>query len=57
MACIKPIRGNTAKLVDARKFIDQFHAMIRKRTASDLDPSLIATNESLIAPFASGVER
>jgi transposase len=52
---IAAIEAGVPKLVDARRLIDQFHAMIRKRIASDLDPWLIAANESLIASFASGV--
>ena len=49
------IEAGVPKLVDARNSSIQFHAMIRKRIESDLDPWLIAAKKSLIASFASGV--
>ena len=52
---IAAIEAGVPELVDARRLIDQFHDMIRKRIASELDPWLIAASESLIASFASGV--
>jgi transposase len=41
---IAAIEAGVPKLVDARRLIDQFHAMIRKRIASDLDPWIIRAN-------------
>jgi transposase len=52
---IAAIEEGVPMLVNARKLIDRFHAMIRKRTASDLDPWLAAARDSLVASFASGV--
>lgn len=42
-------------LVDARKLIDRFHAMFRKRIEADLDAWIEAASQSLVASFASGV--
>jgi transposase len=52
---IAAIEAGVPMLVDARRLIDQFHAMVRKRTASDPDPWLAAASQSLVASFASGV--
>ena len=42
-------------LVDARKLIDRFHTMVRKRIKADLDPWIEAASQSLVASVASGV--
>jgi transposase len=52
---IAAIGAGVPTLVDARKLIDRFHAMIRKRTEADLDPWIEAASQSLVASFASGV--
>ena len=52
---IAAIEAGVPMLVEARQLVDRFHAMIRKRIASDLDPWLKAASESLVASFASGV--
>lgn len=52
---IAAIEAGVPTLVDARKLIDRFHAMIRKRTEADLDPWIEAASQSLVASFASGV--
>ena len=52
---IAAIEAGVPMLVDARRLIDQFHAMVRKQIASDLDPWLVAARQSLVASFASGV--
>ena len=52
---ITAIEAGVPTLVEARKLIDQFHAMIRKRTVSDLDPWLECASQNLIASFATGI--
>ena len=52
---IAAIEAGVPMLVEARKLIDRFHAMIRKRIASDLEPWLTAASESIVASFATGV--
>ena len=52
---IAAIQAGVPTLVGARKLIDRFHAMIRKRLTADLDSWLVAASESLVASFASGV--
>jgi transposase len=52
---IAAIEAGVPTLVDARKLIDRFQAMIRKRLTADLDPWLVAASESLVASFASSV--
>ncbi len=54
---IAAIEAGVPMLVGARTLIDQFHSMVRKRIASDLDPWLIAASQSLVASFASGVSK
>lgn len=54
---IAVIEAGIPMLVDARGLIDRFHAMIRKKTASDLEPWLSDASTSLIASFASGITR
>jgi transposase len=44
-------------LVEARGLTDRFHAMIRKKAASDLEPWITDASTSLIASFASGITR
>lgn len=52
---IAAIEAGVPTLVDARKLIDRFHAMVRKRIEADLDPWIEAASQSLVASFASGV--
>jgi transposase len=52
---IAAIEAGVPTLVDARKLIDRFHTMIRKRIEDDLGPWIAAASESLVASFASGV--
>lgn len=42
---IAAIEAGVPMLVDARRLVDQFHAMVRKRIASDLDPWLVAASQ------------
>lgn len=52
---IAAIEAGVPMLVDARKLIDRFQAMIRKRIETDLEPWIEAAGQSLVASFASGV--
>lgn len=52
---IAAIEAGVPTLVDARKLIDRFHAMVRKRIEADLDPWIEAASQSLVASFASGI--
>src|ERR1700704_466942 len=54
---IAAIEAGVPPLADARKLIDRFHSMIRKRTEADLDPWIEAAGQSLVASFASGVTK
>jgi transposase len=54
---IAAIEAGVPTLVDARTLTDRFHAMIRKRTESDLVPWIAAASQSLIASFASGITK
>jgi transposase len=49
------IEAGVPTLVDARKLIDRFHTMVRKRIEADLDPWIEAASQSLVASFESGV--
>lgn len=44
-------------LVTAHALIDDFHAIVRKRTPAALDEWLVAASESLVASFASGMAK
>ena len=54
---IAAIEAGAPMLVEARGLTDRFHALIRKRTASDLEPWLNDASTSLIASLASGITR
>ena len=54
---IAAIEAGVPMLVKARDLIDRFHAMIRKKTASDLEPWMADADISLLASFASGIGR
>jgi transposase len=54
---IAAIEAGVPTLADARKLIDRFHVMIRKRTEADLDPWIEAASQSLVASFASGISK
>lgn len=49
---IAAIETGVPTLVDARKLINRFQAMIRKWIETDLDPWIEAANQSLVASFA-----
>lgn len=54
---IAAIQAGVPMLVEARGLTDRFHAMIRKKAASDLEPWITDASTSLIASFASGITR
>jgi transposase len=51
------IETGVPSLIEARKLIESFHVMIRRKTAADLDPWIERARTSLIASFANGVTR
>ena len=54
---IAAIEAGVPMLVEARGLTDRFHAMIRKKAASDLEAWITDASTSLIASFASGITR
>lgn len=54
---IAVIEAGTPMLVGARGLTDRFHAMVRRRAASDLALWLSDARTSLIASFANGIMR
>jgi transposase len=52
---IAAIEAGVPTLVDARKLIDRFHSMIRKRIEADLGLWIEAASQNLVASFASGI--
>ena len=54
---VAAIEAGVPTLVEAREIITQFHLMIRRRLETGLTPWIERARASLIASFASGVER
>lgn len=54
---IAAIETKVPTLVDARMLTDRFHAIIRKRSEDDLQSWIAAASQSLIASFASGINK
>lgn len=54
---IAAIEVGVPMLVDARCLIDRFQAMIRTKSANDLDAWVAEASTSLVASFASGIMR
>jgi transposase len=52
---IAAIEAAAPALVEARKLVEQFQTMIRKKIALELDPWITQARESLIASFAAGI--
>jgi transposase len=52
---VATIESGLPLLVEAREIIAAFHAMIRKKTLSDLQPWLERAEKSLVTSFANGV--
>ena len=54
---IAAIEAGVPMLVEARRLMERFHAMIRKKIAADLEPWIAEASASLIASFANGIAR
>jgi transposase len=54
---IAAIEASVPMLVEARRLIDRFHSMIRKKIAPDLEPWIGDARASLVASFANGVTK
>ena len=54
---IAAIEARVPAIVQARILIDRFHAMIRKKTEAELDPWIADAVPSLIASFATGINK
>jgi transposase len=54
---IAAIEAAAPALVEARKLVERFHAMLRKKIAADLDPWIAEAKDSLIASFATGITK
>jgi transposase len=54
---IAAIEAGVPMLVEARRLMERFHAMIRKKIAADLEPWIVEASTSLIASFANGIAR
>ncbi len=52
---VAAIEKDVPMLAGARALIDQFQAMIRKKAASELEPWIAKSRQSLIASFAIGI--
>lgn len=52
---IAAIEAGVPMLVEARSLVNRFQAMIRTRSASDLDAWITEASKSLAASFASGI--
>jgi transposase len=51
------IETGVPMLVGARSLIDRFQAMIRTKSARDLDAWIMEASKSLVASFANGIMR
>ena len=54
---VAAIEAGVPELIDARRLIERFHAMIRQKEEEDLDPWIAAAGASLIASFAKGIAK
>jgi transposase len=52
---VAAIEKGVPMLVSAHALIDRFQAMIRNKTASELEPWIAESKRSLIASFANGI--
>ena len=52
---IAAIEERVPTLVEARKLVERFQAMVRQKLIADLDPWIANASVSLIASFASGI--
>jgi transposase len=54
---VAAVEAGVPSLVDARRIIEGFHVMIRRKAGADLDPWIARASASLVASFANGVAR
>jgi transposase len=54
---IAAIEGRVPTLVEARRLVERFQAMLRQKLVADLDPWIASASVSLIASFASGITK
>jgi transposase len=54
---IAAIESGVPALVEAREVIAAFHAMIRRKASSELDPWIERARASIVASFANGVSK
>lgn len=54
---VAAVEAGAPSLVEARRIIEGFHAMIRCKAGADLDPWIARARTSLVASFASGVAK
>jgi transposase len=54
---IAAIEAAAPALVEARRLLEWFHTMIRRKIADDLDPWIAEAKSSLIASFAIGITK
>jgi transposase len=54
---IAAIEAGAPALGEARKLVERFHAILRKKIAADLDPWIAEAKTSLIASFATGITK
>ena len=54
---VAAVEAGVPALIDARKLIERFHTMIRRKSEADLLPWIQDGGASLVASFANGVAR
>ena len=54
---IAAIEAAAPALVEARRLLERFHTMIRKKITDDLDPWIAEAKASLITSFATGITK
>jgi len=54
---VAAIEAGAPLLTEARRLVERFQTMIRKKSNNDLDPWISDANPSLLASFAHGVAR
>jgi transposase len=54
---IAAIEAAAPALVEARRLLERFHTMIRKKITDDLDPRIAEAKASLITSFATGITK
>lgn len=54
---VAAIEAGAPALAEARKLVERFHAMIRRKIAEDLDSWITEAKASLLASFATGITK